>query len=341
MALLQIENPPNPWASTHVDWLGEPPKQSLEVYVDHSRTILSENNSPDVGFRWSVNPYRGCFHGCAYCYARPSHEYLGMGAGSDFDRRLVIKPRAADLLAEAFDRKSWAGEVVVFSGNTDCYQPIEATQQLTRACLEVCLAYGNPVGIITKAPLIERDIDVLSALAKKTHLTVTMSVPFWDATQARAIEPAVPSPARRVETIRRLTAAGITVGVNFAPIIPGLNDDQMVEVLGRAREAGASYAGAVMVRLPGPVAAVFEQRLRARLPLRADRVMRRIQEARSGRLNDARFGSRMTGEGHYANAIRALFDKTRRRLGYGPLPTVPNPSAFRRPHDKHGQLNLF
>ena len=139
-----------------------------------------------------------------------------MGAGSDFDRRLVIKPRAADLLAEAFDRKSWAGEVVVFSGNTDCYQPIEATQQLTRACLEVCLAYGNPVGIITKAPLIERDIDVLSALAKKTHLTVTMSVPFWDATQARAIEPAVPSPARRVETIRRLTAAGITVVITHS-----------------------------------------------------------------------------------------------------------------------------
>ena len=341
MALLQIDNPPNPWSSTYVEWLGPPPTQKTDVFIDHSRSILSENNSPDVPFRWSVNPYRGCFHGCAYCYARPSHEYLGMGAGSDFDRRLVIKPRAPDLLKEAFDRKSWQGEVVVFSGDTDCYQPIEAIHQLTRACLEVCATYRNPVGIITKAPLIERDLDVLGRLARETYLAVTVSIPFWDREQARAIEPAVPPPARRLETIRRLAEAGVTVGVNFAPIIPGLNDDQMVEVLERARAAGATYAGAIMVRLPGPVAEVFERRLRARLPLRADRVMRRITEARRGRLNDPRFGARMTGEGPYAAAIKTLFEKTRQRLGYGPYPAIPEPSPFRRPHDDHGQLRLF
>ena len=146
MALLQIENPPNPWSSTRVEWLGPPPTQPLDVYVDQSRSILAHNDSPDIPFRWSVNPYRGCFHGCAYCYARPSHEYLGMGAGTDFDRRLVIKPHAPALLTEAFERRGWEGELVVFSGNTDCYQPIEATHRLTRACLEVCLQYRNPVG---------------------------------------------------------------------------------------------------------------------------------------------------------------------------------------------------
>jgi len=341
MGLLQIDNPPNPWASNHVEWLGPPPTQKLDVFVDHSRTILSENNSPDVPFRWSVNPYRGCFHGCAYCYARPSHEYLDMGAGSDFDRRLVIKPHAPTLLRDAFERKSWAGEIVVFSGNTDCYQPIEAIHQLTRACLEVCLEYRNPVGIISKAPLIERDLDLLSRLARETHLTVTMSVPFWNREHARAMEPAVPPPARRIETIRRLAAEGINVGVNFAPIIPGLNDDQMVEVLERARDAGARYAGAIMVRLPGPVADVFERRLRTHLPLRADRVMRRIKEARSGRLNDPRFGARMTGEGPYATAIKTLFEQTRKRLSYSPHPMVPSPSPFRRPKNDNGQLCLF
>ena len=341
MALLQIDNPPNPWSSSRVEWLGPPPTQPLEFYLDQSRSILAHNDSPDIPFRWSVNPYRGCFHGCAYCYARPTHEYLGMGAGTDFDRRLVIKPQAPALLTEAFERRGWAGELVVFSGNTDCYQPLEATHGLTRACLEVCLRYRNPVGIITKAPLIERDMDLLSRLSRETHLTVTVSVPFWDREQARAMEPAVPSPARRIETIRRLHEAGIPVGVNFAPVIPGLNDDQLVEVLERARAAGAQFAGAIMVRLPGPVAEVFEKRLRARLPLRAERVLKRIREMRGGGLNDPRFGARMRGEGPYAAAVKSLFEKTRRRLGYGPMPAPPDPSPFRRPPRAGDQLRLF
>src|SRR5215467_7107696 len=166
----------------------------LEVFVDGTRQILSKNDSPDVGFTWSVNPYRGCFHGCAYCYARPSHEYLSFGAGTDFERRLVVKPEAPQLLREAFEKKSWKGELVMFSGVTDCYQPLEASYRLTRGCLEVCAEYRNPVGIITKAPLVERDLDVLVELARVTQVSVTVSVPLWSADKARAIEPYVASP---------------------------------------------------------------------------------------------------------------------------------------------------
>src|SRR4029077_11931750 len=188
--------PPNPWATTAVEYLEgtAPPDVRLEVYEDHTRQILSRNTSPDVGFDWSVNPYRGCFHACAYCYARPSHEYLSMGAGTDFERKIVVKPAAPELLREAFDRRSWRGELVIFSGVTDCYQPLEASYRLTRGCLEVCVEYRNPAGIITKAPLIERDIDVLQELARVTQLSVMISVPFWDEAKARAIEPFVTTP---------------------------------------------------------------------------------------------------------------------------------------------------
>src|SRR5262245_49483979 len=185
----------------------------LEVYEDHSRKILSTNDSPDVGFRWSVNPYRGCVHACAYCYARPSHEYLSFGAGTDFDTKIVIKPDAPALLREAFDRPSWRGDLVMFSGNTDCYQPLEATYKLTRGCLEVCAEYRNPVSLITKAPLIERDLDVLQELARVTSVGVSVSLAFWDPEKARAIEPYVATPLRRIRIIERLAKAGVPVGV--------------------------------------------------------------------------------------------------------------------------------
>src|SRR5215469_9975366 len=196
--LRPVSNPPNPWLSSSVEYLDEIPDARLEVYEDHSRSILAKNDSPDLGFTWSVNPYRGCFHACAYCYARPTHEYLSFGAGTDFERRIVVKPEAPALLREAFDRPSWKGELVVFSGVTDCYQPLEASYALTRGCLEVCAAYKNPAGIITKSPLIERDIDVLTDLARVARLTVTVSVPFGDPVQARAIEPFVATPERRL-----------------------------------------------------------------------------------------------------------------------------------------------
>jgi DNA repair photolyase len=311
----------------------------LEVYEDETRGILSHNDSPDVGFDWSVNPYRGCFHACAYCYARPSHEYLSFGAGTDFDRKIVVKKRAAELLREAFDAPRWKGELVMFSGVTDCYQPLEASYRLTRACLEVCAEYRNPVSIITKAPLVERDVDLLQELARVARLSISVSVPFWDEAKARAIEPFVTTPARRLRTIARLAAAGLRVGVMVAPIIPGLNDEDIGQVLHAAKEAGAAYAGSVLLRLPGPVKDVFEERLRAAVPLRAERVLRRVRETRGGKMYDATYGVRGRGTGVYADAISTLFQQTAERLGLarheGP---GEEQTSFRRPR---GQMPLF
>ena len=315
MKPIPLSNPPNPWASTDVVYLEGAPEVRLQVFEDHTRTILAKNDSPDVGFTWSVNPYRGCFHGCAYCYARPSHEYLGMGAGTDFDRKIVVKPEAPALLRRAFAKKSWRKETVVFSGVTDCYQPLEASYRLTRGCLEVCVEHGNPAGVITKSPLVERDVDVLTALTAAAAAHVTVSIPFWDAEKARAIEPAVATPQRRLHTIEKLARAGLSVGVNVAPIIPGLNDQDIPRVLAAAREAGAQSAGFVLLRLPGSVKDVFRERLRAALPLQAERVLHRIRETRGGELYDPRFGVRGRGEGNYALAIKTLFQATAARLG--------------------------
>jgi len=321
MRAVPISNPPNPWATTEVQYLEAPPEVRLEVFEDHTKSILAKNDSPDVGFTWSVNPYRGCFHACAYCYARPSHEYLSMGAGTDFDRKIVVKLRAPELLRAAFAKKgkngpSWRREVVVFSGVTDCYQPLEASYRLTRGCLEVCAEAANPIAIITKAPLVERDVDVLQTLTRVASAHVTVSIPIWDAARARAIEPYVATPQRRLRIIETLARAGIEVGVNVAPIIPGLNDEDIPKVLSAARDAGATHAGSVLLRLPGSVKAVFEERVRAALPLSADRVLHRIRETRGGRLYDPRFGARGRGEGTYALAIQTLFRATARRLGF-------------------------
>jgi len=319
MRPVPISNPPNPWTTRDVEYLDEPPPNvKLEVYEDHSRQILSTNDSPDVGFKWSVNPYRGCLHACAYCYARPSHEYLSFGAGTDFDRKIVVKPRAPELLRAAFSKKSWKNETVVFSGVTDCYQPLEASYRLTRRCLEVCLLFANPAGIITKAPLVERDLDLLAALARGAGLHVTISVPFWDADKARAIEPYVATPARRMRTIEALARRGIPTGVNVAPIIPGLNDHEIPQILAAAADAGARSAAYVLVRLPGSVKQVFEGRLRDRLPLQADRVLHRIRETRGGKLYDPRFGVRGRGEGVYSESIHTLFEAAARRVGLAP-----------------------
>jgi DNA repair photolyase len=337
-----VANPTNPWSTTEVDYLGEPPLVGLQVFEDHTKEILSANDSPDVGFKYSINPYRGCQHACAYCYARPTHEYLSFGSGTDFDRKIVVKPRAAELLRQAFEKRSWKGEVIVFSGNTDCYQPLEASYRLTRGCLEACLEYRNPVAIITKAPLIERDIELLAALNERASVGVCVSVPFWNETNARAIEPYVATPKRRMTTVQRLAAAGLRVNVNVAPIIPGLNDEDMGGVLEAAKEAGASSASMIIVRLPGSVKEVFEQRVRAALPLRAERILARTREVRGGKLNDPRFGTRKTGEGHYADTIAQLFDRTARRLGLVRDATTPveSPTTFRRPGEKK-QLDLF
>jgi DNA repair photolyase len=338
--LRTVSNPPNPWHKTTVDWIGEPPKVELEVREDATRSILSRNESPDIPFRWSVNPYRGCFHGCAYCYARPSHQHLDLGAGTDFERILVVKPRAPELLREAFLKRSWRGELVVFSGNTDCYQPLEASYELTRRCLEVCLEFRNPVSIITKSALVERDAELLATLAQQAHCTVAVSIPFFDAARARAIEPYVPSPQRRLRAVETLARAGVPVGVSVSPVIPGLNDQDIPQVLRAAREAGATYAWTILVRLPGAVREVFSERLRAALPMVADKVHHQIEQCRGGAATDARFGERMRGTGERWRIISDLFESTRRRLGYEEPPPVPDPSPFRRPGEAE-QLSLL
>jgi DNA repair photolyase len=276
------------------------------------------------------------------CYARPGHEYLSFGAGTDFDRKIVVKPRAPALLRDAFDAPKWKGENVVFSGVTDCYQPLEASYRITRGCLEVCAEYRNPCGIISKSPLVERDVDVFQELGRVTRFTMMVSCPFWDEAKARAIEPFVTTPARRIRVIERLAKAGVDVGVMVAPIIPGLNDEDMGEVLRAAKDAGATRAGYVLLRLPGPVAEVFPLRLKAALPLRAEKVMRRIREARGGKMYDPRFGVRGTGEGPYAEAIGRLFEQTCAKLGLSTGPRYEAggdaPTTFRRPT---AQTSLF
>jgi len=338
MRRLPLENPQNRFERHHVEYEEGAPDAALEVYDDASQSILSENDSPDIGFRFSVNPYRGCLHGCAYCYARPSHEYLGFGAGSDFERKLVVKRRAPELLAQAFDRRSWRGDLVVFSGNTDCYQPLEKSLELTRGCLAVCARYRNPVHIITKSALVERDLDLLTDLAAHAHAGVTLSIPFLDPAIARAMEPYAPPPSRRIEAVRRLAAAGLNVSVNIAPVIPGLNDREIIPILEAVHAAGATGAAMVPLRLPGSVAEVFTERLRSALPLAAEKILTRVREMRGGKLNDPSFGGRMQGSGRYIETVTELFDITVRRLGLEPREPSPRASTFRRPGP---QLDLF
>lgn len=347
MRSLPLRNPPNPWRKERISYDDETPSVELTVFEDQTRQILSDNDSPDLGFRFSINPYRGCLHGCSYCYARPSHEYLGFGAGADFERKIVVKRHAAALLREAFEKPSWVGELILFSGNTDCYQPLEATYGLTRACLQVCREYKNPLHVITKSTLVERDAEILSELAAIGSASVTITVPFWDRAVARAIEPLVPTPERRMQIVRRLSERGIPVSVNIAPLIPGLSDRDLVHVLEAASAAGAVSAAMIPLRLPGSVEAVFVERLRESFPLSAEKVLARVREMRGGKLNDPRFGSRMQGEGPYIDAVRLLFDQTARRLGLAKreMGTIevqpPRASTFVRPTDRGGQLRLF
>lgn len=341
MRPLPLHNPRNRWEHSQTTYdAGEQPELGLELYEDQSASVISANDSPDLSFRYSLNPYRGCSHGCAYCYARPSHEYLGFGAGADFERRIVVKPRAPELLRKAFEGRAWVGELLVMSGNTDCYQPVEARFELTRRCLQVCAEYRNPVHIITKSALVERDLDVLTQLATRASVSVSVSIPFWNAAAARSIEPLVPTPQRRIETIRRLSAAGIPVVVHVAPLIAGLADRDMVPILEAARAAGACSAVTVPLRLPGSVAEVFEARLRTELPLAADKVLKRTREMRDGKLNDPAFFSRMQGRGQYAATLQELFTTSVRRLGFTGFPRHAI-GTFRRPTDRGGQLRLF
>ena len=331
-----VENPPNPWLLTHVEWIGEPPEARQEVFEETAtRTIINRNDSPDVGFDHSVNVYRGCTHACTYCFSRPTHEYLGFGAGTDFERKIVVKVRAAELLRAELMRPSWKGDELVFSFTSDPYLPLEVHYELTRRCLEVCLEFRNPVGIVTKSALIRRDRDLLAALAREASCSVFFTIGFSDNETARAVEPHAPSPDSRFKAMEELSRAGVPTGLAIAPVIPGLNDSHIPELLRRAHDAGARTAFINLLRLPGSVAPYFEQRLRELLPTKADRVLARIREVRGGRLNNSEFGKRMTGEGEYWKMIQQVFRLHARRLGFNQQPhgreAGPRPNTFRRP----------
>lgn len=336
-AMKHISNPPNRFESIQREGLELLPHAGIQLFEDDTQQILSRNDSLDLPFRWSVNPYRGCFHACAYCYARPSHEYWGFGAGTDFESKIVLKRRAASLLRQAFGKPSWKGELILLSGNTDCYQPIEATLGLTRACLEVCAEYRNPVAIITKGALLVRDLDLFKRLHEEAWIHVYFSIAFTDDDMARLVEPQAPSISRRFEAMRILSEAGIPTGISIAPMIPGLNEEAMPGLLSRAKAAGATAATWSLLRLPGHVETVFLERMRDAFPDRISKIIHRIQEVRGGTLSDAAFFTRHHGHGTYWRCIEQLFELGYRRAGFS-SDDRPVPQTFRRPQ---AQQSLF
>lgn len=325
----------------HLDDEGIPAAPETAYLKDSSRSIIVKNDSPDVGFEYSINAYRGCSHGCAYCYARPTHEYLGFSAGLDFESKILVKEAAAELLRKELCSPRWKPTMLAMSGVTDCYQPAERTFQLTRKCLKVLAEFRNPVSVITKNHLVTRDIDLLSQLASIRAAAVMVSVTTLDAELARRMEPRTSAPRRRLEAIEALSSAGIPVGVMVAPIIPGLTDHEIPAILNAAAKAGARFAGVVPVRLPLAVAPLFENWLERNYPNRKDKVLNRIRSLRGGKLNDSNFGSRMKGQGIFAKQISTMFKLAVRKAGLDkPFPSLST-EHFRRVHSVGGQLDLF
>ncbi len=322
------------------EYLQQRGTQPIEYLPDASQSIVSENDSPDIGFRFSVNPYRGCAHGCSYCYARNSHEYLGYSAGLDFETKILVKHDAPRLLREFLSRKSWQPEPIIFSGITDCYQPAEREHRLTRGCLQVALECRQPIGIITKNALVVRDLDLLGPMAALNLVHVNISVTTLDAALARAMEPRTSIPAARLRAIATLAAAGVPVRVMVAPIIPGLNEMEIPAVLDAARQAGATDARYTLLRLPLSVAPVFREWLARERPALKDKVEGLIRQTREGQLNRSEFGQRMRGSGPMAEQIRNLFRVFRRRHGFTDLPAYAT-QHFRAPMGNDGQMRLF
>lgn len=317
--------------------LGRPATQYLP---DESQTIVTENNSPDVGFRYSVNPYLGCAHGCSYCYARPSHEYLGMSAGLDFETKVFVKYRAAELLHKFLARPQWKPETIAFSGVTDCYQPAERDFRLTRGCLEVAAGCCQPVGIVTKNALVTRDIDLFQQLAAHHAIRVSISITTLDATLARTMEPRTSVPAARLRTLTELSRAGIPTSVIVAPVIPGLNESEIPAILQAARAAGAQSAAFILLRLPTTVGQVFWDWLQRNYPDRRGRVETLVRATRQGKLNDSQFGRRQRGTGPVAESIADTFRVWTKKLGYDEQMTALSSESFLRPNAS-GQLTLF
>jgi DNA repair photolyase len=331
--LEQVEQDEEYLASLH--------NRPTEYIPDHSRSIVTENDSPDVGFRFSINPYRGCSHGCSYCYARPTHEYLGLSAGLDFETKILVKEAAPDLFRDFLCSERWQPQPIALSGVTDPYQPAERHFQLTRRCLEVAAEAQQPISIITKNALVLRDLDILRDMAAANLVHVNVSVTTLDAELARSMEPRTSTPAARVGAIQALGEAGVPVRVLIAPVIPGLNDSEIPAILAAAREAGARAVAYILLRLPLTVAPVFLEWLERTQPTRDSRIEGRIRSERGGKLNQSKFGERMRGSGELAEQIRSLYRLFARKQGLdGELPPY-DCSRFRPPKPKSGQMWLF
>lgn len=318
---------PDPWRTT-------------QYFRDSARSVLTRNSSPDVSFDVGLNPYRGCSHGCAYCFARPNHEYLGLSAGLDFESKIFVKMGAPELPREELLSPRWQPEPIIISGVTDPYQPAERRFTITRRCLQVMAEFRNPVAIITKNHLVTRDVDLLSELAGHGAALVNISITSLQPALQRQMEPRTSSPARRLAAVETLTRAGVPVNVMIAPVVPGLTDHEVPAILSAAAAAGAASAAYIPLRLPGAVAEIFQRWLEEHFPERRERVLNRIREMRGGRLNDPRFGSRMKGSGAYWEQIGAMFEAVSRREGLGKGRPELSVAAFRRP-SPGGQLGLF
>ena len=311
------------------------------VTAEVTRTIFARNDSPDVPFDRSINPYKGCEHGCVYCFARPTHAYLGLSAGLDFETKIVSKPQAAQRLAEELRKPGYQCEVVALGANTDPYQPIERELRITRSILEVMAEYRHPVSIVTKSNLVLRDLDILAPMAAQRLACVLVSITSLDRALARRLEPRAPTPRRRLDAVRILSEAGVPTGVLTAPMIPGLNDAELEKLLEAAAGAGAGSAGYVLLRLPFEVKELFAQWLETHYPLKAAHVLSLVRETHGGKLYDAQFGSRMRGSGPYADLLEQRFDKACARLRLGPRLVPLDTTLFRVPPRAGDQLTLF
>ncbi len=314
-------------------------RPKTEFLRDSTKSILSRNQSPDVGFDVSLNPYRGCEHGCAYCYARPTHEYLGFSAGLDFETRILVKPDAPELLERELARPSWTPQTLGLSGVTDPYQPIERRLEITRACLEVLARLRNPVAVVTKNHLVARDIDFLGELASHHAAAVFLSITSLDADLSRVMEPRASSPHHRLDAVAELAAAGVPCGVLVAPVVPAINDHEIPAILEAAADAGAQFASFIMLRLPLGVKEIFRSWLERHFPDRAEHVLSRIRQIRDGQLNDSSFGSRMRGTGIFARQTAALFRISAARFGLAGPRFELSTASFRRPGGE--QMALF
>ena len=343
-------NPPNRFEKLHIEETedlyderdyepGTDRKIETVFYKDHSKSAIAKNNSPDIPFDYSFNPYRGCEHGCVYCYARPTHEYLGFSLGTDFETKIMVKENGPMLLKKEFEKKSYEPKLIIISGDTDPYQPIERKLKITREALKVCLEYRNPVGVITKNSLIIRDIDILSEMAKLDLVSATISITTLNKELASIMEPRTATPERKLQAIEKLSEAGIPVNVNLAPIIPGLNDEEIPEILKQASQRGAISAAYILLRLPYSIKDLFINWLEREFPDRKEKILNKIREMRGGKLNVSDFGKRFKSQGEQASAIKELFYISCSKYHLNERDFDLTTAQFKRPSGK--QMELF